>query len=270
MKNKLTKINQSTLGKESKISAKELTAKVNTLLLKRYDRPEWATFFEVCHGETMCRADFIAFNLFPSRNFKILGFEVKASRGDWQKELRNGKKADYFVGQCDEWYIVQAYDGIVKIDELPKGWGLKTMKGDRLYTKVHSKIEYKPVPKREFFVRMIEKSQDSIKNKCMLYEAERRGYREGQNDKISSDFRTNRLKEKAGIVDKLEEKGLYLWLMSDAKLKSMITVMKIIDNLEGWGMKGALESITKDVERITETADKCHNFLKEIEGVNVK
>lgn len=61
---------------------------------------------------------------FTSASGRILvGHEVKVSRSDWLRELAKPAKADTWADACHAWYIV-APPGVVKLDELPDGWGL--------------------------------------------------------------------------------------------------------------------------------------------------
>ena len=63
-------------------------------------------------------------NCYNSRGLEINGVEVKVSRSDWQRELKNPKKTEEGVWRyCDRWWIA-APKGMVKPDELPLGWGL--------------------------------------------------------------------------------------------------------------------------------------------------
>lgn len=55
----------------------------------------------------------------------LIGYELKTSRRDWLRELRNAAhKADQWVDECHEWWIVVSDPSIVRIEELPPGWGL--------------------------------------------------------------------------------------------------------------------------------------------------
>lgn len=68
-------------------------------------------------------ADIIAISNWKSRGLGMVGFEIKASRSDWQRELKSPQKAEAFAPYCREWWIAAA-PGIVKHEELPTGWGL--------------------------------------------------------------------------------------------------------------------------------------------------
>lgn len=73
-------------------------------------------------------ADAIAMQTWPSKGLSIIGFEVKASRSDWLKELDSPEKNKEWQFTCHQWYIVAA-KGIVKLEELPPSWGLMVPSG---------------------------------------------------------------------------------------------------------------------------------------------
>jgi hypothetical protein len=99
---------------------------VRAALQERFCKPEWALFFEVANGtgaNIRRFADAVAMNLFPSRGLEVHGFEIKVSRSDWQRELKDPNKAETIWKYCDHWWIA-APAGIVRKDELPPTWGL--------------------------------------------------------------------------------------------------------------------------------------------------
>ncbi len=257
----------SLVPKKLEESTKELTAKAEMALRNRYCKPEWYTFFEVAHSESGCRADCIAFSIFPSRSFKIIGFEIKSLRGDWQKELRNGKKADYFIGQCDEWYIVETTKGVVRKEELPQGWGLMTLQGSRLFTKVKSDVGFNAPPSREFFSRMIVQSHQQNVSDNVLWDAERRGRDQGYKDAMKTDWEKTELEKKAKLVDLMKEMGLQLWRYEKKEIERIQEVINILDSIGGWDINDRLKSIESYCEDIIETTKKHRESLYKIEGV---
>lgn len=55
----------------------------------------------------------------------VHGFEVKVSRADWLTEYRtDGKKSEPWRRYCDYWWLVVPGPKIIKLEELPDGWGL--------------------------------------------------------------------------------------------------------------------------------------------------
>jgi hypothetical protein len=99
--------------------------------------------------------DGLAIGVWPSRGLALQGFEAKASRGDWLRELKDPEKADSFFTYCDLWWLVAGDTEIVRDGELPQTWGLMVLKGGKLFTVVQApKLEPKPLP-RSFLAAML-------------------------------------------------------------------------------------------------------------------
>jgi len=84
---------------------------------------------------TVSIADFLAIDKYASSQ-AIHGHEVKVSRSDWLTELRDLSKSERIKRYCNFWWLVVSDASIVKLDELPEGWGLMVRSGDRLRAKV--------------------------------------------------------------------------------------------------------------------------------------
>lgn len=68
--------------------------------------------------------DAVVMDLWPSKGLVLHGFEMKCSRSDWLRELKQPEKAATFVDRVDRFWIVAASDDIVQRDELSPSWGL--------------------------------------------------------------------------------------------------------------------------------------------------
>lgn len=115
------------------------------MLRKRYgtrsgNGPKWALVPHVRNGAGWGGArgigglrtcDAIAVGLWTSTGLGLHGHEIKVSRSDWLRELKDLTKADAFRCFCDHWWVVAA-PGIVRAGELPEGWGLLEAQGGRL------------------------------------------------------------------------------------------------------------------------------------------
>lgn len=102
-----------------------VTASINAALRERYAAPAWSLLFNVgdATGARHTRfADAVAMSLWPSRGLDLHGFEVKASRADWRKELETPQKAEAIASFCDYWWLVSAA-GAAKAEEIPQAWG---------------------------------------------------------------------------------------------------------------------------------------------------
>lgn len=112
------------------------TPQLCTALRERFSAPEYALMFEVRsgtgHSGSVRYADAIAMGLWPSRGLDLTGFEIKASRSDWLRELKEPQKADRIAIYCDRWYVVAGDKDIVLPGELPTAWGLIVPRGEKL------------------------------------------------------------------------------------------------------------------------------------------
>ena len=128
----------------------DLTQRV---LTKFSDDRGWCSIREASLGRR--RADVVAAAIYKSKRWSIHGFEVKASRGDWLKEIQDPSKADELIEYLDAWWVVTP-KGIVKDGELPTGWGLLEVSGRGLRMKVKaSEPGALGQVDRELFIRFI-------------------------------------------------------------------------------------------------------------------
>jgi hypothetical protein len=100
---------------------------------ERYCPPEFATLANV-GTPSGTFADAVAINLWRSRGYEVVGFEVKSTRSDWLRELKDPKKAEGCAAFCHTFWIV-ANEGVVRTEELPLGWGLFEPAGNALRSK---------------------------------------------------------------------------------------------------------------------------------------
>jgi hypothetical protein len=77
-------------------------------------------------------ADLIAVDMWKAGRYEVHGHEVKVSRADWLRELRDPDKAGEFLPYVNRWWIVVPDAGIVRDGELPAGWGLLALRGGLL------------------------------------------------------------------------------------------------------------------------------------------
>jgi hypothetical protein len=68
--------------------------------------------------------DFVAVDTWASAKLAIHGVEVKVSRSDWLRELKDPWKSEPFMGWTTHFWLAAASKGIVQPGELPEGWGL--------------------------------------------------------------------------------------------------------------------------------------------------
>ena len=141
------------------------TNELKILCSKRFPAPEWAYIQEVGNatGTSVRRhADSIAMNLWPSRGLAIHGMELKTSRSDWLRELKNPEKAEAIYSYCDYWWLVSP-DDVAKLEEIPEGWGWLAPKGNKLVVKKDAPVipkDSKDIP-RSFLAALLRKHSES-------------------------------------------------------------------------------------------------------------
>lgn len=162
------------------------TADVEQLLRLRYPRNTHALFFGVHDGAGFDKtrtADAIAMGLWPSRGLHLTGFEIKASRSDWLRELKNPAKAESLIRYCDHWYIVAASSEIVRVDELPPTWGLMYPVGTgTLRLAIPAPALPAVAPDRSFLAALLKKSTEQCVDVEMLAAARDEGFGEGKKE----------------------------------------------------------------------------------------
>lgn len=124
------------------------TDDLKQLMKSYFIPPEWALFFEVyaSTGGAGPRTDAVAVNTYPSRGLLIHGFEMKVSRADWLRELKDAGKAEGMFGYVDHWWLVLGDRSIVKPGELPEPWGLMAPRSNGMLAIVTRAQKLKPKP----------------------------------------------------------------------------------------------------------------------------
>lgn len=149
-------------------------------------------------GSVVRTADAIAFGLWRSRGMIVHGFEVKISRADWRRELKNPGKADPIARYCDYWSIV-APAGIVHRDELPETWGLIELRNSKL-EKVRPAPRMEPIAlDRRFVAQVLRKAVDVVTPKAKIDAAVRTAC-----DRVRAEERERFDREKGYAVRELE------------------------------------------------------------------
>ena len=124
---------------------------------ERFCMPEYATLANV-GTPSGTYADAVAVNLWRSRGYEVIGFEVKSVRGDWLREKKDPKKAEGCANYCHTFWIVANPD-VVKHEELPRGWGLMEPQGKGLVARVKATpLEHRRELTVPFMVNMIRRA----------------------------------------------------------------------------------------------------------------
>jgi hypothetical protein len=195
------------------VTAEVATKLVMEALAKRYPAPEYAFFTEIRDHTGFARAtphtaDALAMGLWPSRGLELLGFEVKASRPDWLRELKDPGKAEAICRFCDRWWIVTGTPDIVQAGELPPTWGLLVLTARGLKTTVEApKLDPQPIDRPMLASLMRRVHQRTVPDRY-LREAEKKGYERGR-QAAQGDAKTweREAKDRQALIDEFERQS---------------------------------------------------------------
>jgi hypothetical protein len=254
---------------EEPSATKLSTPALEALLRERYPREKYALLFDVPDAVSLDqrrRIDAIAFGCWASLGRSLEGFELKISRADWLREMKQVNKADPFVALCDRFWLVTADSTMAKLDEIPACWGWMAA------TKTGLRVQ-RPAAKlpgcgksfpRDFVIGVMRRLQDDL-----LVSPDVRAHIE-QRVKESTDRVDERirwatqkaqaeLKENKDAIREFEEaSGI------EFKPYRMGNIGSIVGQLSklGWGHGEGLQHVTKLLEQ---QANTLRATLREIE-----
>ena len=141
------------------------TREIIDRLRARHPAPRWAFFEELrCStgfgsyagkDDVEQRIDAWAMDTWERR--EAFAFEVKVSRADWLRELKQPEKRTAGMRRSERFYFVAPH-GLIKQEEIPPGCGLIDVKADRLITTVRAP-KRPPVEFERGFIAMILRRQ---------------------------------------------------------------------------------------------------------------
>lgn len=253
------------------------TAEIMIRLQSRYSLPEWAFFEQVrdIAGFGASRtADAVAMNLWPGRGLELHGFEVKATRADWRRELKDPAKAEAVSQFCDRWWIVVGDKDIVKDDELPPTWGLLVCRGKtQMVAKVKApKLDPTPID-RHFFAVLLKKASASKEHGVTearvktLVDAGRpaieKRIQESMNWKLEMAEREVRKWEEA--VQKFEDaSGVKLDVYSSGQIGEAVKTVLALKTA-GWeSVRSRLDRTAEDLTRLATTMTNARDQLGDV------
>jgi hypothetical protein len=110
---------------------------VREALSNKFCLPHYITLFEVRDStgfDSSRSADALSVGMYRNRGRELTGFEIKHSRSDWLRELKQPDKAEEIGKFCDWFYLVSNDEAVARPDELPGPWGWMVLKGEKLKT----------------------------------------------------------------------------------------------------------------------------------------
>lgn len=172
-------------------------------LANKYAAPEWVLLNEVRDStgfEGNRSADCMAMSTWPSRGCLLYGFEIKVSRADVLKELREPAKAAALSKWCDRWYLVLGRKDLILESELPKTWGLLVPHGSGLKIAKEAPERKPKTWPRTFVASLLRNAWQNTPADAALKKEYERGREQG---KLTSSYQAQR---DAEDLKKLREK----------------------------------------------------------------
>lgn len=106
-------------------TAHALTAALRDHYLKPAEPLPGGVFLtELTDDLTARRVDALSIGFWRSTGQRIDGHEIKVSRSDWLRELKDPGKAGPWFDRCHRWWLVVPSVAVARPEELPDGWGL--------------------------------------------------------------------------------------------------------------------------------------------------
>ncbi|MCQ9206248.1 MAG: hypothetical protein NG737_08065, partial [Omnitrophica bacterium] len=199
--------------------------------------------------KTTRTADAIAMSLWPSRGLHLNAFEIKVYRGNWLSELKNPQKAEEIAQFCDFFWVVAPKD-IIKIEEVPKNWGLMIPFGTTVkIIKEAEQLKPKNIDKL-FLAAILRKAQETITPDSKLREARIEGYKQGEkNTKATLKWQLEEHESLKKTVHEFEKKSgvnIRRW-----DCKDIGEAVRMVLSGEHLRAKESLQELLKKSERIT-------------------
>lgn len=234
------------------------TVEVTAALRERYAAPEYAFFEEVGDSGSSSRvyADGVAINMWASRGYAITGFEVKISRSDWLRELKQPEKAEPIITKCDYFYLV-APDEVYQADEVPVSWGILGWKDGKLREKRKApKLEPKNITRAfvaQMFRRGHENEQRDLKKLIDKAMSDERASQQKRIDEAVK-YKVRELQQLADKWKAVEASVGEQWLSDDAVIEAVKVVMKS-------GIGGTYHGLQELSRRLMDSHDRIEKAL---------
>lgn len=248
------------------------STQVKALLQSRFGGgSQCAVLFEVRNstGHDANRSiDAVTMSLWPSLGLELSGMEIKVSRSDWLRELKEPAKASATFEYFDRWYLV-APRHVAKMDEIPGPWGWMAPEDDKLVTlkKAPLNADVKPVD-RKFLAAMLRcqtKGDDGLIQAAVsrAAEVERKRLTDQHKQNVEAEVQrrisavTADAKSWRDLVGKLGEHRTYL--DSEALLHAVGVVQRL-------GLKSTYGSLARLAETLDRSSKQVATALADLNG----
>ena len=268
-------MNATELPIEADPASKQFTTEqVNQMLWNKYtEKGEYVFLFDVPNVVGLRqerRCDGVAIGMWQSTGHLIHGFEVKVSRSDWLRELKDVSKADHFIEQCDRWWLVTGDASIAKLDEIPAAWGWMnaTKTGLRIQRPAQPLPQDKALIKRVWAFALIRRAAERRE----VNSPEIQAILQSNRAEVERQARWTIEREIKGAVPKLEalqkkvdafekESGMKL---DDWRLGNVGKLARKLNAISEDGYRGFEKTLTNQIQSLESLAKEMREALEAI------
>lgn len=160
-------------------------------------------------GFNACRTiDAVTMSLWPSRGLRLSAYEIKCSRADWLKEMREPAKAEAFAPFMDFFWLVVSDKAIVKAGECPEAWGLMAPTGGGLGVVKEATLnaDVRPLD-RGMLAALLRQAGVAAATQPELAAAERKGWQDGiEHERLQKSYALRRAEQEVARLEEREAK----------------------------------------------------------------
>lgn len=216
------------------------------------------------HRNKPRRIDAIAVGCWPSRGLYLHAIEIKVSRGDFLRELKDPEKAETLVRNCDCMFIA-APKGMVKPAELPETWGLlEVSDAGKVYKTKAATVSTRETPDHGFYVALVRAvvEQRSEKKELEAIRSKANGDAWARAEKHFEDDRDRLMDALKDAREKLHEFQSMAGRFGRLNPSDVGRMLDAIQSLKG--DYGALNSMGANAQKIVDEVDAIKTAAKAI------
>lgn len=234
-------------------------AEVLAAVKTKFSAGEWAVFTHVRErtgysDRGLRTADAVAVGVWPSTGQEVLGFEVKTSRADWLRELRDPAKAEGVYRYCDRWWLVTP-EKCVSAGELPEGWGHMVVVPRGLRVVVPAQ-ELKPLPvTRGFLASLCRKAIEHIPDEVAARVAAAEAQAVARNDAEIERLRGTVERLETAIAEFEAASGIEHLIWGSGSIGRAVRFVRTLQGDDRWhSLVGQFDNLASQADRIAASA----------------
>lgn len=209
-------------------------------------------------GHSGRRADAVHIGLWASRGAGTVEVcELKISRADWLKELKDPKKAEAWWPYCHVFWLVVPCEGIVQDGELPRGWGLMMPGGRGRRFKVIVKPEERKAELTPALLRTLLTNTETVRVNALRRQEQmlrQKFYEQEQQTRRQRGVFSEKDRRRLELLDRLEK-----------ALGVELTDYSWEDKLQPEGAARALKALAQGEAALDKAKDRAESAVRELD-----